>query len=136
MRHAARTGGTPREVGRGPVGDSEHDGVFMLSCIGHRLLRKCSERCSPCNEPMRYAPALNLLSCSEPRTRAGCRAQRHALMLALQRAADYAPLPCNAFAWCSEEVCFEPDAHKHSLGDCWLKFTEGPASPEVLLKHA
>lgn len=21
--------------------------------------------------------------------------------------------------------------HKHGLGDCWLKFTEAPASPEV-----
>jgi len=49
----------------------------------------------------------------------------------LVRAANFELLPCNAFAWCSEEECFEPDAHKHSKGDCWLKFTEGPAAPEV-----
>lgn len=40
-------------------------------------------------------------------------------------------VPCNAFAWCPDEICYEPDAHKHSKGDCWLKFTEGPAYPEV-----
>ena len=33
-------------------------------------------------------------------------------------------LPCNVWTWCSEPVCFEPDAHKHSFGDCWLKFSE------------
>ncbi len=27
--------------------------------------------------------------------------------------------------------CFEPDAHHHTKGNCWLKFTEGPAAPEV-----
>jgi len=42
-------------------------------------------------------------------------------------------LPCNAFVWCptQHDVCFEPDAHKHTGGDCWLKFTEAPAQPEV-----
>lgn len=40
-------------------------------------------------------------------------------------------LPCNAFTWCGEEVCFEPDAHTHTKGDCWLKFTEGPAVAEI-----
>lgn len=45
-------------------------------------------------------------------------------------------LPCNAFAWCGEDVCFEPDAHRHTRGDCWLKFTEGPASPEVNMRGA
>lgn len=40
-------------------------------------------------------------------------------------------VPCNAFAFCPDEVCFEPDAHHHTKGDCWLKFTEGPAWPEV-----
>ena len=43
-------------------------------------------------------------------------------------------LPCNAFAWCGAEVCFEPDAHKHTLGDCWLKFTEAPARPELNMR--
>lgn len=43
----------------------------------------------------------------------------------------YVNLPCNAFAWCPDEICFEPDAHTHHKGDCWLKFTEGPAYPEV-----
>lgn len=40
-------------------------------------------------------------------------------------------LPCNTFSWCAEEVCFVPDAHHHTKGDCWIKFTEGPAYPEV-----
>ncbi|KAK9803429.1 hypothetical protein WJX72_011992 [[Myrmecia] bisecta] len=44
--------------------------------------------------------------------------------------------PCNAFAWCAEEQCFEPDAHVHTKGDCWLKFTEGPANPEVNFRGA
>ncbi|KAG2455183.1 hypothetical protein HYH02_000999 [Chlamydomonas schloesseri] len=43
-------------------------------------------------------------------------------------------LPCNAFAFCPDEVCFEPDAHHHTKGDCWLKFTEGPANPEVNMR--
>ncbi|KAG2499241.1 hypothetical protein HYH03_002820 [Edaphochlamys debaryana] len=43
-------------------------------------------------------------------------------------------LPCNAFAYCPDEVCFEPDAHHHTKGDCWLKFTEGPAWPEVNMR--
>ena len=46
-------------------------------------------------------------------------------------AEGYAPLPCNAFSFCPDERCWEPDMHKHGLGDCWLKFTEAPASPEV-----
>eukprot|EP01025_Chloroclados_australasicus_P024425 TRINITY_DN244_c0_g1_i1.p1 TRINITY_DN244_c0_g1~~TRINITY_DN244_c0_g1_i1.p1 ORF type:complete len:257 (+),score=34.33 TRINITY_DN244_c0_g1_i1:225-995(+) len=46
----------------------------------------------------------------------------------------FSKLPCNAFAWCSEEVCFEPDAHTHTKGDCWLKFTEGPIQPEVNMR--
>ncbi|PSC69437.1 hypothetical protein C2E20_7129 [Micractinium conductrix] len=43
-------------------------------------------------------------------------------------------LPCNAFAWCAHETCFEPDAHSHSKGNCWLKWTEGPAAPEVNMR--
>lgn len=43
-------------------------------------------------------------------------------------------LPCNAFSWCPDEVCFAPDAHKHTKGDCWIKFTEGPASPQINMR--
>ena len=49
-------------------------------------------------------------------------------------AGPFGNLPCNAFAWCAFDNCFEPDAHKHGKGDCWLKFTEGPASPEVNMR--
>eukprot|EP00775_Hariotina_reticulata_P013419 gene13419-13547_t len=42
--------------------------------------------------------------------------------------------PCNAFTYCNAEVCFEPDIHQHTKGDCWLKFTEAPASPEVNMR--
>ena len=44
-------------------------------------------------------------------------------------------LPCNVWTWCSQPVCFEPDAHKHSFGDCWHKFTELPEAPEVNMRH-
>lgn len=43
----------------------------------------------------------------------------------------FGKLPCNAVTFCAFPECFEPDAHKHSQGDCWLKFTEAPAAPEV-----
>jgi hypothetical protein len=49
----------------------------------------------------------------------------------IPNAGPFSELPCNAFAFCPDEVCFEPDAHHHTKGDCWLKFTEGPVSPEV-----
>lgn len=46
---------------------------------------------------------------------------------------QFGRLPCNAFVWCplTQPRCFEPDAHTHSAGDCWLKFTEVPEQPEV-----
>eukprot|EP01065_Artemidia_motanka_P022187 TRINITY_DN26400_c0_g1_i1.p1 TRINITY_DN26400_c0_g1~~TRINITY_DN26400_c0_g1_i1.p1 ORF type:complete len:497 (+),score=126.50 TRINITY_DN26400_c0_g1_i1:53-1543(+) len=42
-------------------------------------------------------------------------------------------LPCNLWVWCpvDQDECFEPDAHRHRGGDCWLKFTEVPEAPEV-----
>eukprot|EP00884_Botryococcus_braunii_P023092 jgi/Botrbrau1/9467/Bobra.0252s0088.1 len=47
----------------------------------------------------------------------------------------YQNLPCNVFSFCglpdSNGKCFEPDIHSHTKGDCWLKFSEGPMSPEV-----
>lgn len=43
-------------------------------------------------------------------------------------------LPCNSFSWCGAAVCFEPDAHNHTQGDCWLKWTEAPASPEINMR--
>eukprot|EP00241_Pyramimonas_parkeae_P004909 CAMPEP_0114245086 /NCGR_PEP_ID=MMETSP0058-20121206/11694_1 /TAXON_ID=36894 /ORGANISM="Pyramimonas parkeae, CCMP726" /LENGTH=353 /DNA_ID=CAMNT_0001358087 /DNA_START=180 /DNA_END=1238 /DNA_ORIENTATION=- len=45
----------------------------------------------------------------------------------------YGRLPCNAFSWCPVEFtfCFEPDAHTHRGGDCWLKFTEVPEAVQV-----
>ena len=46
----------------------------------------------------------------------------------------HALLPCNAFVFCPDEVCFEPDMHEHTKGDCWLKFTEAPAAPEVNMR--
>ena len=46
----------------------------------------------------------------------------------------FADLPCNAWVWCpvmETKGCFEPDAHTHGPGDCWLKFTETPENVEV-----
>ena len=49
-------------------------------------------------------------------------------------AGPFNSLPCNAWTWCSRPKCFEPDAHSHSFGDCWLKFTELPWAPEVNMR--
>ena len=38
------------------------------------------------------------------------------------------------WTWCAQPKCFEPDAHTHSFGDCWLKFSELPESPEVNMR--
>ena len=52
-----------------------------------------------------------------------------------KRGGPFGALPCNAFVWCPVDVpggaCFEPDAHAHGAGDCWLKFTETPEAPQV-----
>ena len=48
--------------------------------------------------------------------------------------APFTGLPCNVWTWCSRKVCWEPDAHSHSFGDCWLKFSEAPESPEVNMR--
>lgn len=50
----------------------------------------------------------------------------------------FGKLPCNAFVYCpvGEARCFEPDAHMHTGGDCWLKFTEVPEAPEVNARGA
>jgi hypothetical protein len=51
------------------------------------------------------------------------------------RGGPYSKLPCNVWTWCSRKVCFEPDAHSHSFGDCWLKFSELPEAPEVNMRE-
>ena len=45
-------------------------------------------------------------------------------------------LPCNSWVYCPVDspVCFEPDAHTHTAGDCWLRFTEHPQLPEVNMR--
>jgi len=40
-------------------------------------------------------------------------------------------MPCNVFVYCPLEECWEPDAWHATKGDCWLKFSEAPAKPEV-----
>ena len=49
------------------------------------------------------------------------------------RGGPFGDLPCNAWVWCPIELerCFEPDAHTHRGGDCWLKFTETPEAPQL-----
>ena len=61
---------------------------------------------------------------------AACRAHRPSLMGG-PRTGPFSRLPCNTWTWCSEQVCFEPDAHTHKFGNCWLKFAEDPEAPEV-----
>ncbi|KAF5837716.1 hypothetical protein DUNSADRAFT_3971 [Dunaliella salina] len=43
-------------------------------------------------------------------------------------------MPCNVFVYCPLEECWEPDALPSTKGDCWLKFSEAPAKPEVNLR--
>jgi len=43
-------------------------------------------------------------------------------------------LPCNVWTWCGNASCWEPDAHRHHFGDCWLKFSELPQAPEVNMR--
>ena len=51
------------------------------------------------------------------------------------RGAPFTDLPCNVWTWCSQPVCFEPDAHSHHFGDCWPKFSELPHAPEVNMRE-
>lgn len=46
----------------------------------------------------------------------------------------FGKLPCNVWTWCGKPKCWEPDAHSHSFGDCWLKFSELPEAPEVNMR--
>lgn len=45
-------------------------------------------------------------------------------------------LPCNVWVYCNAPVCYEADAHSHSQGDCWLKFSEAPQNVEVNARQA
>ena len=83
---------------------ASYDGLAVRWGIGHRAesARACASRCRD------HAPGL-------------------------PDAGPFANLPCNAWVWCPTNIrrCFEPDAHTHGAGDCWLKFTETPESPQV-----
>ena len=41
---------------------------------------------------------------------------------------------CNSWVFCPEPVCFAPDAHKHTFGECWLKDQRDPAAPSVNMR--
>lgn len=43
---------------------------------------------------------------------------------------------CNSWVFCPDEVCFAPDAHRHTRGECWLKDQRDPASPSVNMRGA
>ena len=61
---------------------------------------------------------------------AACAAHEPTPMSAPRRG-PFSRLPCNVWTFCSRDVCFEPDAHTHRGGDCWLKFTETPEAPQL-----
>ena len=65
---------------------------------------------------------------------AACAAHEPTPMSAPRRG-PFSRLPCNVWTFCSRDVCFEPDAHKHSRGDCWLKFSENPEAVEVNMRE-
>lgn len=39
----------------------------------------------------------------------------------------FSQLPCNAWAWCPDEVCWEPDAHHHTKGKGLPSVVQAPA---------
>ena len=41
---------------------------------------------------------------------------------------------CNSWVFCPEPVCFAPDAHKHTFGECWLKDQRRPEAPSVNMR--
>ena len=41
---------------------------------------------------------------------------------------------CNSWVFCPEPVCYAPDAHKHTFGECWLKDQRDPAAPSVNMR--
>ena len=41
---------------------------------------------------------------------------------------------CNSWVFCPEPVCFAPDAHRHTFGECWMKNQRDPASPSVNMR--
>lgn len=43
---------------------------------------------------------------------------------------------CNSWVFCPEPVCFAPDAHRHTQGECWLKDQRDPAAPSVNMRGA
>ena len=81
-------------------------------------LQPSQPACTACNPPTCDPLSMHLQPSQPP-----CPACAHA--------GPFMNLPCNAFAFCPDDVCFEPDAHHHTKGDCWLKFTEAPLAPEV-----
>ena len=43
---------------------------------------------------------------------------------------------CTSWVFCPEPVCFAPDVHKHTLGECWMKQQRDPAAPSVNMRGA
>jgi len=43
-------------------------------------------------------------------------------------------LGINQYRDCPEPVCFAPDAHKHTFGECWLKDQRDAAAPSVNMR--
>lgn len=89
--------------------ESDYDGLAVVWGLGHKTAtaQECGERCRD------HVPN--------------------------PKGSGFAKLPCNAFAWCSAPeggICWEPDIHKHTSHDCWLKFTEGPAQPQLNMRGA
>lgn len=125
---------------------ADYDGIAVVWGIGHskQTAEDCAEACRT------YEPRLHnggqttfevmqncqaLQPAQQTRTSMWLAASAPAMQcfhLTSCSAADtFSRLPCTVFSWCSQQTCFEPDAHTHSFGDCWLKFTEGPLNPEV-----
>ena len=61
---------------------------------------------------------------------------QHVLSAAACCAKCRAHARCNSWVFCPELVCFAPDAHRHTQGECWMKQQRDPASPSVNMRGA
>lgn len=153
-RYRALVAAGARLAGASEVG-ADYDGLGVRWGIGHKKANwsACEDACRahrpaaaglggpfaglPCNVNARARRARrNAAVAARPRARRGRgRARARALSRARRPppSAVRHPRP-QVWTWCGRRVCWEPDAHRHSLGDCWLKFSERPEAVEVNMR--
>ena len=113
---------------------ADYDGLGVRWGIGHKKERweDCEEACRAFNRgalrggPFRGLPCNTWTWCSQKvRTCVQCMQVCMRLLVQTKHVATRTQLQVHAIFLLPPQptlqVCFEPDAHSHSLGDCWLK---------------